>query len=46
MTTQTNTRFVVAAAGFEAETNPSHVFTVQDSGPGAVTAGDVNVLSN
>jgi hypothetical protein len=46
VTTQTNTRFVVAAGGFEAETNPSHVFTVQDSGPGAVTAGDVNVLSN
>jgi len=46
ITTQTNTRFVVAAGGFEGETNPSYVFTVQDSGPGAVTAGDVNVLDN
>ncbi|HXT27847.1 MAG TPA: hypothetical protein VN716_01160 [Vicinamibacterales bacterium] len=44
--TQTNTRFVVAAGGFEGETNPSYVFTVQDSGPGAVSAADVNVLDN
>ena len=28
----TNTRFVVAAGGYEGATNPSYVFTVQDSG--------------
>ena len=44
--TSTNTRFVVAAVGFEGATNPSYVFTVQDSGPGAVSARDVNVLDN
>lgn len=42
----TNTRFLVAAGGFEAVTNPSYVFTLQDSGPGAVSAGDINVLGN
>ena len=41
-----NTRFRVAAGGFEAVTNPSFVFTVQDSGPNAVSAADVDVLSN
>ena len=41
-----NTRFVVAAGGFEGETNPSYVFTVQDAGAGAVRAADVNVLDN
>jgi hypothetical protein len=46
VTTQSNTRFVVAAGGFEGETNPSYVFTVQDTGAGAVRAADVNVLSN
>src|SRR5215510_6471563 len=30
-----NTRFEVAAGGFEGGTNPSFVFTVRDSGPGA-----------
>ena len=44
--TATNTRFVVAAGGFEGATNPSYVFTVQDSGPGAASAADVNVLDN
>jgi hypothetical protein len=44
--TPANTRFVVAAGGFEGATNPSYVFTVQDSGPGAVSMGDVNVLDN
>ena len=44
--TATNTRFVVAAGGFESATNPSYVFTVQDSGPGAASAIDVNVLDN
>src|SRR5438477_12501145 len=28
-----NTRFLVATGGFEAVTDPSYVFTVQDSGP-------------
>ena len=44
--TATNTHFVVAAGGFEGATNPSYVFTVQDSGPGAASAADVNVLDN
>ena len=44
--TPTNTRFVVAAGGFEGATNPSYVFTVQDSGPGAASAADVNRLDN
>ena len=44
--TPANTRFVVAAGGFEGATNPSYVFTVQDSGPGAVSMRDVNVLDN
>ena len=37
-----NTSFRVAAGGFEAVTNPSYVFTVQD----AVSEADVNVLDN
>ena len=41
-----NTRFVVAAGGFEGATNPSYVFTVRDSGPGAASMRDVNVLDN
>ena len=41
-----NTSFEVAAGGFEAVTNPTVVFTVKDSGRGAVSAGDVNVLDN
>jgi len=41
-----NTRFLVAAGGFEAITNPSYVFTVQDSGPNAVSAMDIDVLDN
>ena len=41
-----NTRFVVAAGGFEGATNPSFVFTVQDMGAGAASAADVNVLGN
>jgi hypothetical protein len=43
--TNTNTRFVVAAGGFEGATNPSYVFTIQDSG-GAASMRDVNVLDN
>jgi hypothetical protein len=37
-----NTSFRVAAGGFEGVTNPSYVFTVQDS----VSEEDVNVLDN
>src|SRR6185295_7220273 len=44
--TPANTRFLVAAGGFEGATNPSFVFTVKDSGPGAVSMRDVNVLDN
>jgi hypothetical protein len=44
--TPANTRFGVAAGGFEGATNPSFVFTVQDSGPGAISMRDVNVLDN
>ena len=41
-----NTSFLVAAGGFEAVTDPSYVFTVQDSGPNAVSAADINILDN
>ena len=41
-----NTHVVVGAGGFEGRTNPSFVFTVQDSGAGSATEADVNVLSN
>jgi hypothetical protein len=41
-----NTSFRVAAGGFEGNTNPSFVFTVQDSGLDAVSEADVNVLDN
>jgi hypothetical protein len=44
--TSTNTRVVVAAGGFEGGTNPSFVLTVKDSGAGAVTEADVDVLGN
>ena len=44
--TSTNTHAVVAAGGFEGGTNPSFVFTVQDSGADAVTEADVDVLGN
>ena len=44
--TSTNTRFVVAAGGFEGATNPSYVATVQDVGLGAASMRDVNVLDN
>ena len=44
--TATNTRFVVAAGGFEGATNPSYVFTINDSAPGAASANDVNVVDN
>ena len=41
-----NTQFVVAAGGFEGATNPSYVFTIKDSGPGAASMSDINVLDN
>jgi hypothetical protein len=41
-----NTRFLVAAGGFEAVTNPSYVFTIQDSGPDAASAIDIDALDN
>ena len=44
--TPANTRFVVAAGGFEGATNPSFVFTIQDTGAAAASVADVNVLSN
>ena len=42
----TNTRFLVAAGGFQSITDPSYVFTIEDSGPGAASAADVGVLDN
>ena len=44
--TSTNTRPVVAAGGFEGGTTPAFVLTIKDSGPGAVTGADVDVLGN
>ena len=44
--TLTNTQVTVAAGGFEGRTNPSFVFTIQDSGAGSVREADVNVISN
>ena len=44
--TSTNTRVIVAAGGFEGGTNPSFVLTVKDSGAGAVTETDIDVLGN
>ncbi len=41
-----NTRVAVAAGGFQGRTNPSFVFTLEDSGAGSATEADINVLSN
>jgi hypothetical protein len=41
-----NARVRVAAGGFEGVTDPSFVFTVQDSGPNAASAADITVLDN
>jgi hypothetical protein len=41
-----NTRYIVAAGGFEGVTNPTFVLTMQTSGLGAVSAADVYVLNN
>lgn len=44
--TAANTHAVVAAGGFEGQTNPSFVLTVQDTGVGAASQADVTVVSN
>jgi len=41
-----NTRFLVAAGGFEAVTDPTYVLTLQDSGTAAASAADIFVLDN
>jgi len=41
-----NTRYLVAAGGFQGHTNPSYVLTMEDSGPLGVSAVDVYVLNN
>ena len=41
-----NTRYQVAAGGFQGVTDPSYVFTLLDSGPFAVSQSDVFVLDN
>ena len=41
-----NTRFGVAAGGFEGVTDPSYVFRIEDSGPVAASAADIFVLDN
>jgi hypothetical protein len=44
--TTPNTRYIVAAGGFEAVTDPSFVVTIEDSGPLAASASDIFVLDN
>lgn len=44
--TGANTRYQVAAGGFQGVTDPSYVFTSVDSGPQAVSQSDVFVLDN
>ena len=41
-----NTRYGVAAGGYEGVTDPSYVFRIEDSGPLAATAADIFVLDN
>jgi len=41
-----NSRYIVAAGGFQAVTDPSFVLTIQDSGTGAASAADIFVLDN
>jgi hypothetical protein len=41
-----NTRYLVAAGGFQGVTDPSYVLTIQDSGLGAASAADIFVLDN
>ncbi len=41
-----NTRYGVAAGGFQGVTDPSYVFRIEDSGPLAASAADIFVLDN
>jgi hypothetical protein len=41
-----NTRYGVAAGGFQGVTDPSYVFRIEDSGPVAASAADIFVLDN
>ncbi len=41
-----NTRYGVAAGGFQGVTDPSYVFRIEDSGPAAASASDIFVLDN
>src|SRR5436309_3346891 len=41
-----NTRYLVAAGGFEGLTDPSYVLTIQDSGNTAASAADIYDLDN
>jgi hypothetical protein len=41
-----NTRYGVAAGGYEGVTDPSYVFRIEDSGPVAAKAADIFVLDN
>jgi len=41
-----NSTYQVAAGGFQGVTDPSYVFSMVDSGPGAVSQSDVFVLDN
>ena len=44
--TPPNTRYLVAAGGFEAVTDPSFVVTIENSGSMAASASDIFVLDN
>lgn len=41
-----NTSYGVAAGGYQGVTDPSYVFKINDSGPGAASAQDIYVLDN
>ena len=41
-----NTRYGVAAGGYQGGTDPSYVFRIEDSGPVAASAPDIFVLDN
>ena len=41
-----NTRYGVAAGGFQGVTDPSYVLKIEDSGPVAASAADIFVLDN
>lgn len=44
--TSGNTRYGVAAGGYEGVTDPSYIFRIEDSGPAAASAADIFVLDN